>query len=166
MLKIIRRIRFSTCLAALTVLALLTISNQVVVKADNRHSEQVIFSGVGFGVVGGVETPFGFWIWCQNEASGNGLYGRDKACEGAMYVYALGLTKGVFGFGSNGGVVENFDGTYTMDVHSADGLIHAFLHNLSATVTYGPSNGVEVRFVAPGGGGVSTNAVVNVTGKE
>ena len=66
---------------------------------SSHHSEQIVFSGVGFGHVGGVDTPFGFWVWCQNSTSGNGLYGRDKACEGAMYVYALGLTKGVFGFG-------------------------------------------------------------------
>jgi hypothetical protein len=137
-----------------------------VVKADNNHSEQIVFSGVGFGSFGGVQSPFGFWVWCQNSAPGNGLYGRDKACSGAMYIYALGITKGVFGFGSNGGVVENADETYTMHVHSADYAIDAFLTNESDDLDPGPSNTVNVTFLTPAGGGSSTNAVVIVTGKE
>ena len=149
----------------LVTLILLVTSASVMVKADNRHSEQIVFSGVGFGSFatdsGTVESPFGFWLWCQSETSGNGIYGADKACADA-----LGLTKGVFGFGANGGVVENADETYTMHVHSADFVIDAFLTNASDDLEHGPSNTVNAVFTAPAGGGQSTTAVVHVTGKE
>ena len=152
-------------LVRLVTLTLLVTAASVAVKADNRHSEQIIFSGVGFGNIGGVNTPFGFWLWCQNESSGNGLYGRDLACAGAVYIYELGLTKGVLGFGDNGGVVENPDDTYTMHVHSADFVIDARFTNASPDPEHGPSNTVTAVFTAPPGGGTSTNAVVHVTGK-
>lgn len=167
MRSIIHSNKFFVRLFALFALILMLVSTQAAVKADNRHSEQIIFSGVGFFTTGPLTgSPFGFWVWCQNESSGNGLYGADKACSGAMYVYALGLTKGVFGFDGNGGVVENNDDTYTMHVHSADYLIDAFLRNAPGGVTHGPSNTVNVSFVAPGGSGTSATAVVNVTGQE
>jgi hypothetical protein len=138
-----------------------------VVRADNNHSEQIVFSGTGFGNIGGIDTPFGFWVWCQNSnSSGKGVYGVDKACFGGMYIYALGITKGVFGFGTNGGVTEPDEGIYRMDVHSADGKIHAILQNASEDISSGPSNEVDVTFLTPSGNGVSTNAVVAVTGKE
>jgi hypothetical protein len=167
MRKTVLRIGFSTFLM-LAALTLLTISTQTVVKADNKHAEHIIFSGVGTFSGGSVPgSPFGFWIWCISESSGNGIYSKDLACSGAMYIYALGITKGVFGFGSNGGVVENADGTYTMNVHSADLVIQARLTNV-LPVKSGPSNTVNVTFTAPAGvgSGTSTNAVVLVTGKE
>jgi hypothetical protein len=141
------------------------------VKADNNHSEQIVFSGVGLGTFstdhGQVQSPFGFWVWCQNSnSSGKGVYGVDKACFGGMYIYGLGITEGVFGFGENGGVTEGPDGIYTMDVHSADGKIHAHLKNASPDITSGPSNEVDATFLTPAGSGASTNAVVIVTGKE
>ena len=137
-----------------------------VVKADNSHSEQIVFSGTGFGTFGSVQSPLGFWVWCQNSTSGNGLYGRDKACQGAMYIYALGITKGVFGFGANGGVTENPQGIYTMHVHSADFAIDARLTNASSVLSSGPNNTVNLVYSTPGGSGSSTNSVVIVTGKE
>ena len=159
MRKFVLRIRFLTLLAAMAALTLLMTSTQAVVKADNNHSEQIIFSGVGTFTSGSLMPPlFGFWVWCQNESSGNGIYNRDKACQGAMYVYAMGLTKGVLGFGANGGVVEDPSGTYTLDVHSADMMIRAKLKNAAAPVK-GPKNTVNVEFTAPGGDGTSTNAL-------
>jgi hypothetical protein len=157
------------------VFALLTVSlclvvfsgESKVVKADNNHSEQIVFSGVGFGTFDGVQSPFGFWVWCQNSnSSGKGVYGVDKACFGAIYIYGLGITKGVFGFGENGGVTEPDEGIYNMDVHSADGQLHAMLRNFSPEISSGPSNRVDVTFLTPAGAGSSTNAVVVVTGKE
>ena len=174
MRKIVRQVSFSTFLAVLMALTLLMISTRTVVKADNNHSEQIVFSGVGTFTSGGLtDTPFGFWVWCQNEGSGNGIYGKDKACQGAMYIYALGITKSVFGFPAvGGGVTEKGDGTYTMDVHSPDGIIAAKLTN-ALPVKQGPKNTVNVDFTAPaaasGAGspdGTYTNAVVIVTGKE
>jgi hypothetical protein len=154
----------------LVALIVLMSSTASVVKADDRHSEQIVFSGVGFFSSGPLTgSPFGFWVWCQTGSSGNGLYGADKACSGAMYVYALGVTKGVLGFGANGGVTEPTPGHYLMDVHSADGVIRATLINVTDEddISHGPTNTVHVDFTSPiAGGGDSLNAVINITGKE
>ena len=128
-------------------------------------SQQVVFSGTGVFTDDSLTkpiTPFGFWIWCEG-ASGNPYQG---ACNGAMYFYALGITKGVFGTGSGSGQV------FTMTVHSADGRVACVLTN-GAPVTSGPSNMVTARCTAPpqvtdsadnDTAGLSTNAVVNITG--
>jgi hypothetical protein len=54
-------------------------------QGPEHHSEQIIFSGTGFGDFG----PFGFWIWCQDPESST-PYAEE--CAGAMYFYALQLT--------------------------------------------------------------------------
>ena len=60
MRKIVRQVSFSTFLAVLMALTLLMISTRTFVKADNNHSEQIVFSGVGTFTSGGLtDTPFG-----------------------------------------------------------------------------------------------------------
>jgi len=143
----------------LALLLLCTFSVSVVKAANN--SEQVVFSGTGggsFTPAGGTATPspFGFWIWCEADST-NPYLGQ---CAGAMYIYALGLTKGV-----NGTITElgTNSGIYMMSVASADGTISCALHN-AATAKKGPNNTVIAVCSAPAGGGTSTNAIVNVTG--
>ena len=124
-------------------------------------SEQVIFSGVGFFDEGSdiAGSPFGFWIWCESDSQ-NPYHGR---CNGAMYIYALGITKHV------DGTIEEIDTptgeAYEMDVHSRDGALAATLQNVPPNVK-GPKNTVNAVFATPPavGGGSSTTAVVNVTG--
>lgn len=128
-------------------------------------SQQVVFSGTGVFTDDSLTkpiTPFGFWIWCEG-ASGNPYEGR---CNGAMYFYALGITKGVFGSVSGSGQV------FTMTVHSADGKVACSLTN-STPVMSGPSNMVSAKCTAPAQvtdstdndtAGLSINAVVNITG--
>jgi hypothetical protein len=122
-------------------------------QGGDRHSEQIVFSGTGFGDFG----PFGFWIWCQDEDSSTPYAGE---CAGAMYFYALHLTKGV-----EGDVEETSEGIYTMTVHSRKGdSISCTLVNDSEELTAGPTNSVTVMCTAPTGNGTSDNAVINVTG--
>ena len=125
---------------------------------NNSHSEQVVFSGVGacpeFG-------PVGFWIWCEADSS-NPYQG---ACNGAMYVYSKGITKGVQGF-----VTEDENtGAYTMSVFSRDNppTLTAMLTN-EPPVRKGPKNTVDFTVTIPAGScsGSSETAVVNVTGPE
>ena len=124
-------------------------------------SEQVIFSGVGFfgeqSEIAG--SPFGFWIWCESDSQ-NPYAGR---CNGAMYIYALGITKHVDGTIEE--IETNTGEAYEMDVHSRDGVLAATLQNVAPNVK-GPRNTVNAVFAMPAGvgGGTSTNAVVNVTG--
>lgn len=126
-------------------------------------SEQVVFSGVGFADAGDCSTPVGFWIWCEADSE-NPYAGR---CSGAMYLYFRGITKGV-----KGTISEGPDHIYTMTVHSNDGVISdASLHNVSPTITRGPTNWVDFSVTAPCGGSPTTvsgstgpTAVVRVTG--
>src|SRR6058998_3081174 len=46
-----------------------------------QHSEQIIFSGTGFGTFNDTQSPFGFWIWCQ-DADSSTPYAAE--CNGAM----------------------------------------------------------------------------------
>ena len=148
---------FRFCLVVVVVMLCATPTN--VARAAN-NSEQVIFSGTGFGTFSGTPTPFGFWIWCEAE-SGNPYVG---ICSGAMYFYALGIVEHVAGFPPSGGIEEGPDGIYTMTVQSADGTVSCALVNASATLQRGPKNRVLVACEGPAGSGVSTNSVVNVTG--
>jgi hypothetical protein len=124
-------------------------------------SEQVIFSGTGTFDEGTplAGSPFGFWIWCQPE--GNGPYVGE--CKGAIYIYALGLTKHVED-AVEPGITEPSEGIYVMNVASKGGTIAATLQNAEEAVK-GPNNTVNVTFTSPDvGTGTSTTAVVNVTG--
>ena len=139
------------------ILCVAVFSESRVVKADN-HSEQVVFSGIGFAAAGDWASPVGFWIWCEADST-NPYVGR---CSGAMYVYFQGITTGV-----NGTISEAPDGIYHMDVNSNQGasVLHALLWNSDAPVK-GPRNAVGVVITTPAGtsaGGTGT-AVVNVTG--
>jgi hypothetical protein len=119
-----------------------------------KAAEQIVFSGTGTGTFG----PFGFWIWCEDEEAGNPYAGE---CNGAMYFYALGITKHV-----EGEVSEGAEGIYTMDVQSTlDDSVDCLLTNAGEPVS-GPRNTVNVTCSAPSGSGTSTTAVVNVTGPE
>ena len=135
--------------------------------AAANNSEQVVFSGAGsgtFSLNGGdpTLTPFGFWIWCESD-SGNPYVGE---CHGAMYFYALGITRAVEDAGE-GAIVENGEGLYSISVvdKKGQGLISCTLTNSSDD--HGPSNMITVGCTAPGaiiGSGSSPNSVVNVTG--
>lgn len=128
-------------------------------------SGQVVFSGGGIFTDDSLAapiTPFGFWIWCEG-ASSNPYQGE---CNGAMYFYALGITKHVSGTATGTGRV------FTMNVGSNDGSVNCSLTN-STPVLSGPSNLVTVTCTAPSAlvdsvdhdtQGVSTTAVVNITG--
>jgi hypothetical protein len=125
--------------------------------ASAEAAEQIVFSGTGFGTFNGTETPFGFWIWCEDEEANN-PYAEE--CNGAMYFYALGITKGV-----KGDVEEISEGIYQMTVASRKGSsVSCILVNESDEPTQGPTNTVDVTCTTPSGSGQSTNAVVNVTG--
>jgi hypothetical protein len=128
-------------------------------QGAEHHSEQIIFSGTGFGTFNDTPSPFGFWIWCQDEDSSTPYAGE---CAGAMYFYALGITKGV-----EGEVIETSEGIYQMTVASRrDAAVSCQLTNASEELEHGPRNTVDVTCVTPSGSGQSTNAVVNVTGPE
>jgi hypothetical protein len=119
--------------------------------AAANNSEQVIFSGTGSGSAG----PVGFWVWC--EADSNNPYAGE--CNGAMYFYALGITKHV-----DGEISEPVEHNYVMDVVSRDGSVACTLAN-GLPISHGPHNTVSVSCTAPAGfTGTSTTAVVNVTG--
>jgi hypothetical protein len=155
-----RRIVFTLVAAALLAVLFLHVTRTPTARA--AASEQVIFSGKGVFTDGAAPiTPFGFWIWCEG-ASANPYQG---SCNGAMYFYALGITKGVFGSVSG-------SGPFTMTVHSADNVIACTLTN-GPTVVSGPGNMVTATCTSPSQvsntadsdtSGLSTNAVVNITG--
>jgi len=121
-------------------------------------SEQVVFSGVAFlSSTFPQGTPAGFWIWCEAESANpyNGV------CQGAMYFYALGITKHI------GGTVAETppdSGLYQMTVSSRDGSVVTCRLNNTAPAVSGPNNLVQVSCATPSGSAASPNAVVNVTG--
>ena len=125
-------------------------------QGADHHSEQIIFSGTGFGTFNDTPSPFGFWIWCQDADSSTPYAG---VCNGATYFYALGITKGV-----NGEVNELSPGVYQMTVSSRNGSSVSCQLTNETPIASGPSNTVDVTCVTPSGAGQSTNAVVNVTG--
>ena len=128
-------------------------------------SQQVIFSGTGVFTDDSLSkpiTPFGFWIWCEGESANP----YEGACNGAMYFYALGITKGVFGSATGSGQV------FTLTVRSADNVVKCQLTNHTPVLS-GPANMVTANCTAPAQvvdttdsdtAGLSTNAVVKVTG--
>jgi hypothetical protein len=145
-----------TAIASLVVVFFVLSSSAVIRAQSSNHSEQVVFSGVGacpeFG-------PVGFWIWCESDST-NPYLGE---CNGAMYVYSKGITKGV-----NGMITENVTtGAYTMSVVSKDTVLSAMLTN-EPPVNKGPRNTVDFTVNIPAGSctGQSTTAVVNVTGPQ
>lgn len=122
-----------------------------------RASEQVVFSGVASSST--FPGPVGFWIWCEAESDNP----YDDECNGAMYFYALSITRHV-----EGEVVELGADTevYQMTVSSTrDGaILDCVLTNPNGEPNHGPTNTVTVSCTQPGGTATSTNAVVNVTG--
>jgi hypothetical protein len=153
--------------SARVVRALLTVSILAVasVAAAANNSEQVVFSGTGFGTFtpnGGsaTDTPFGFWIWCEAD-SGNKYLGE---CHGAMYFYALGLTRAVEDAGE-GAIQELSEAIYSISVVDKKGQGAAIACTLTnASDDPGPSNMITVSCGAPSGTGIAPNSVVNVTG--
>jgi hypothetical protein len=134
-----------------------TAAAQAVSRPTARNSEQVVFSGVAstgstFG------SPVGFWIWC--EADSTNPYAGE--CNGAMYFYALGITKHV---DDSATILELSEGVYKITVASTkDSSIACTLQNSAAPVR-GPNNTVTVTCSAPASGSATSNtAVVNVTG--
>jgi hypothetical protein len=145
-------------LLAVSILAIASFA----VAANN--SEQVIFSGTGFGTFtpnGGspTDTPFGFWIWCEADSS-NSYLGE---CHGAMYFQALHITQAVEDSGP-GAIQELSEGIYSISVvdKKGQGLIACTLTNASDNP--GPSNMITVSCRAPAGAGLAPNSVVSVTG--
>jgi len=146
------KLRFAVLVAVVAALALVAIPGA---PAEPRNSEQVVFSGIGPGNQG----PFGFWIWCMAEASDASTGAYEGVCAGSMYFYALGIVRGVFGW-----VTEPSEGVYQMNVSSSDGSVSCILWN-GTPVLRGPRNTVNAACGSPSGfSGISTNAVVNVTG--
>jgi hypothetical protein len=141
---------------ALTLVAIAAMPALGAGQGEAHHSEQVVFSGTGTGTFDGTDTPFGFWVWCEAE-SDNPYAGR---CNGAMYFYALGITRSVKG--TNSEVGEDSD-VYTMVVSSTDGAVACSLTNPNGPSNHGPSNEVDVVCGSPSGTGTSTTAVVNIT---
>jgi hypothetical protein len=156
------RKRLSRSIAALVapmiLLGVIALGSTTANAQASKHSEQVVFSGVGFAASQDWASPVGFWIWCEAD-SANPYVGR---CSGAMYVYFQGITTGV-----NGTITENPDGIYHMDVTSNQGasVLHARLWNADAPVN-GPRNGVAFVVDTPAGtaAGGTLTAVVKVTG--
>ena len=86
-----RRTRVSVgILVAVLSLAIASVAAAAPGQGGDHRSEQIVFSGTGFGDFG----PFGFWIWCQDPDSST-TYAEE--CAGAIYFYALHITKGVEG---------------------------------------------------------------------
>jgi len=145
-------------IAPIIVLFVVALSGTTANAQASRHSEQVIFSGVGFAGEGDWASPVGFWIWCEAD-SANPYQGQ---CNGAMYVYFQLITTGV-----SGTVTEGPAGIYTMHVTSNKGasVLEAFLVNDDAPVK-GPRNGVNFMVTTQAGtsSGSTATAVVNVTG--
>ena len=154
----IRRILLCAC-CAFVCIAVAWISTSRTASAS-EPSEQVIFSGTGTldgGELAG--TPFGFWVWCEAE-SDNPYEGE---CKGAVYIYALHLTKHVED-AEEPGITEPEEGIYVMNLASGDGTLAVTLQNTEEAVR-GPRNTVTAVFTMPDvGTGTSTSAVVNVTG--
>ncbi len=137
--------------AILALTLLLSVTVSVTSPVFALSSEQVVFSGLASTT----QTPVGFWIWCEGQ-SGNPYQGE---CNGAMYFYALGITKHVDG-NASGDSNEQF----TMSVQSSDGSVICTLENVSPLPpSSGPTNTVTVSCSAPSVSGSSTNAVVKVT---
>jgi len=122
-----------------------------------KASEQVVFSGVATtGSTFPSQSPVGFWIWCEAESTNP----YDGECNGAMYFYALHITKHV-----EGEVVETSEGIYEMTVSSTQdtSIVNCVLKN-TEEAQHGPNNTVQVTCSTPSGSATSTNSVVNVTG--
>jgi hypothetical protein len=120
-----------------------------------QNSEQLVFSGTATESNAG---PVGFWIWCEVE-SNNPYHGE---CNGAMYFYALGITKHVED--QEDGIQEPSEGVYQIKVHSTqDSSVACTLQNTAPPV-HGPHNTVNVECSTPSVVAVSSTAVVNVTG--
>ena len=148
-----RRIQIAMTTAAF--LALAGVRPAMISVQATANSEQMVFSGVAAaGSTFEQRTPAGFWIWCESDST-NPYVGE---CQGAMYFYALGLTKHV-----EGEITEIGSDRYSMDVSSADGSIVCTLANPAAP-KHGPHNEVDVSCSTPAGEATSFNAVVNVTG--
>ena len=158
-----RSILFTLAAAALAAVLILHVTQTATTRA--AASEQVIFSGAGVFTDDAASkpiTPFGFWIWCEG-ASANPY---QSACNGAIYFYAFGITKHVSGSVSGSGQ------QFTMAVRSSDGVVACTLKNETPVVS-GPGNMVTATCTAPSQvvdtvdndtSGLSTNAVVNITG--
>jgi len=122
-----------------------------------KASEQLVFSGVAtMGSTFPSQTPVGFWIWCEAESENP----YDGECNGAMYFYALHITRHV-----EGEVVETSEGIYEMTVSSTQdtSIINCVLKN-TEEAQHGPNNAVQVTCSTPSGSATSTTSVVNVTG--
>jgi len=137
-----------------TTLLLLAVGVTLLTSRTAAATEQIVFSGTG--AFAGV-TPFGFWIWCESQDSGNPYRGQ---CNGAMYFYALGITKHVAG-----SITEIAEGSiFQIDVVSTvDDSVACSLTNSSPPVK-GPHNTVTVNCTAPSAvdsiTGTSNNAVI------
>ena len=132
-------------------------SSAVQPAAAPRNSEQVVFSGVAnIASTFTNGSPVGFWVWCEAESSNP----YEEECNGALYLYALGITRHV-----EGDVSEPSEGIYRMVVSSTrDGaLVNCVLIN-AAEAEHGPNNRVDVSCGTPAGSAHTLGAVVNVTG--
>jgi hypothetical protein len=160
----ITRIKYGRKVLTLAAIAIITVAFTTIPAGRSAFaapSEQVIFSGTGLTTTG---LEVGFWIWCTPE-SNSPIYAG--ACRGSVRVSGQEPTSGVAGF-----IVENPDGTYVARVFSTNAnnpkfVLAAAFHNVDPTPASGPNNLVQFGLLIPdltNPTGVSTNAVVNVTG--
>lgn len=142
--------------ATLALMLLLAVTVLPASTAFASSSEQVVFSGTGFGTFKNTPTPFGFWIWCEGQSS-NPYKGQ---CSGAMYFYALGIVKHVV----DGNITGLGNNQFSITVVSTlDNSVDCTLVNAPPLLS-GPDNTVTANCNAPAGTGTSDNAVVTVTG--
>ena len=140
-------------IASLAFVSVFILTSGVPAPKKTSSAEQIVFSGTGSSTLG----PFGFWVWSESAEATNPYHGE---VAGAVYLYALGLTKAV-----DGTISEGPDGVYHISFFSSDGSIVGTLVN-ATPVVHGPRNTVWATFSTPSGSGVSTTAVVNITGPQ
>ena len=157
------RTRCGRKVVSLAAIAVITLAFTIIPAGRSASaaapSEQVIFSGVGFTNDGLLKV--GFWIWCMPEGNSPQYTG---ACRGSVLIYGQDNAVGVAGF-----IRENPDGTYVARVFSQKAnsfLLAAAFHNVDPEPAHGPNNLVQFGVLTANGNsvGVSTDAVVNVTG--
>ena len=160
----INRTRGRRKLVSLAAIAVITLAFTTINPGRSASAaepaEQVIFSGTGVTNDGLYEV--GFWIWCMPEGN-SPIY--TGACRGSVRIAGQGPAAGVAGF-----IVENPDGTYVARVFSINPntfVLAAAFHNVDPEPDHGPTNLVQFGVLTALGTnpvGVSTDAVVNVTG--
>jgi len=127
--------------------------------AIDQAFEQMVVSGIGLFDEGSsiAGTLFGFWI--QQEADPNEV--SSGQYEGSIYIDALGLSRNVSVWDSNG-QTRISKGNLRRSVATADGTLSATLQ-IPNKPKKGPQNETSIEFTSPHvGSGTSARAVVHL----